>query len=255
MRKYNRPLISVIMPAYNAGNTIEAAIQSVLSQTYDCWELIIINDASTDCTDALACKYEKLDSRIGVLTNPINCGVSYSRKRGVGSASGSWIAFLDSDDLWAADKLEKQIELLRNNEADLFFTGSSFIKEDGTPYAWIMRIPNQITYRQLLKQNVISNSSVLIRKDLLQKHMVEGDCLHEDYACWLCCLREGAKVKGINEPLLIYRVSAASKLGNKIKSAKMNWNTYRSVGLSVFESVYYMIRYCIRGIKKYQNLK
>lgn len=255
MRKHKHPLISIIMPAYNAEKTIEASIQSVMSQTYSYWELIIINDASNDCTADLICKYEKMDSRIGVLTNPSNCGVSYSRKRGVDSASGSWIAFLDSDDLWTSDKLEKQIELLRNNEADLIFTGSSFIKADGTPYSWIMQIPTQITYRQLLKQNVISNSSVLVRKELLQKHMVEGDHMHEDFACWLGCLRDGACVQGINEPLLIYRVSASSKSGNKIKAAKMNWNTYRSVGLSVFESVYYMFWYGIRGIKKYRNLK
>ncbi|MBE6571316.1 MAG: glycosyltransferase family 2 protein [Ruminococcaceae bacterium] len=255
MIKHKPPLISIVMPAYNAEKTIEESIQSVLSQTCDCWELIIINDASTDCTADLVCRYKKMDSRIVVLTNPINSGVSYSRKRGVDSASGNWIAFLDSDDLWTADKLEKQMELLKNDEADLFFTGSSFIKADGTPYSWIMQIPNRITYRQLLKQNIISNSSVLVRKELLQKHMVEGDHMHEDFACWLGCLRDGAVVQGINQPLLIYRVSATSKSGNKIKAAKMNWNTYRSVGLSAFESAYYMIWYCIRGIKKYRNLK
>lgn len=249
------PLISIIMPAYNSAETIGESIRSVLSQTYVLWELIIINDASKDDTENIANAYAFEDIRIKLLTNPINSGVSYSRKRGVDSTQGDWIAFLDSDDLWTPDKLEKQVELLRKGNADLVFTGSSFIKTDSTPYSWIMLIPNQITYRQLLKQNVISNSSVLIRKGLLQKHMAVGDDMHEDYTCWLNCLRCGAIAKGINEPLLIYRVSASSKSGNKIKAAKMNWNTYRRIGLSVIEAVYYMGWYCIRGIRKYRNLK
>lgn len=249
------PLVSIIMPAWNSEKTIEDSIQSVLSQTYESWELLIINDASKDRTADILYSYAAEEPRIKVLTNTANSGVSYSRKRGVAAADGEWIAFLDSDDLWTADKLEKQTALLETNQADLLFTGSAFIKADGTPYSWVMQIPDRITYRQLLKQNVISNSSVLVRKELLQQHMVDGDHMHEDYACWLGCLREGACVYGINEPLLIYRVSASSKSGNKLKAAKMNWNTYRKVGLSAFTAAYYMIWYCMRGLRKYRNLR
>ena len=254
MQKKN-PLISIIMPAWNSEKTIAESIQSVLSQTYETWELIVINDASGDRTADIIHSYATEEPRIKILTNNTNKGVSYSRKRGVFAAEGEWIAFLDSDDLWTADKLEKQTALLDANQTDLIFTGSAFIKADGTPYSWVMQIPGKITYRQLLKQNIISNSSVLVRKELLQKHMIEGDHMHEDFACWLSCLREGVCVQGINEPLLIYRVSASSKSGNKLKAAKMNWNTYRGIGLSVFESSYYMIWYCLRGIQKYRNLK
>ena len=249
------PLISIIMPAYNSERTIEASIRSVLAQTYESWELIVINDASADGTPDIVNSYASQDSRIKGVTNTTNSGVSYSRKRGVALASGEWIAFLDSDDLWADRKLEKQAELVGEDQADLIFTGSAFIRADGTPYSWIMQIPEKITYRQLLKQNLISNSSVLIRKELLQKHMVDGDHLHEDYACWLGCLKEGARIQGINEPLLIYRVSASSKSGNKIKAAKMNWNTYRKIGLPVLSAVFYMIWYCVRGLQKYRNLR
>ena len=246
-------LVSIIMPAWNSEKTITDSIQSVLSQTYESWELIVINDASQDRTVAIVDSFASEEPRIKILTNKENKGVSYSRKRGVAEAKGEWIAFLDSDDLWTKDKLEKQTALFESNQADLIFTGSAFIKADGTPYSWIMRIPEKIIYRELLKQNVISNSSVLVRKELLQKHMVDGDYIHEDYACWLGCLREGTRAQGIDEPLLIYRISATSKSGNKIKAAKMNWNTYRKAGLSVFEAAYYMIWYCIRGFQKYRN--
>lgn len=253
--KIENPLISIIMPAYNSEKTIEDSICSVLSQTYRNWELIIINDASKDGTAEIICAYAAQDTRIKILTNSSNCGVSCSRKRGVHAADGEWVAFLDSDDLWTPDKLEKQVDVVKATDADLIFTGSAFIKTDGTPYSWIMRIPNHVTYRKLLKQNIISNSSSLVWKELLEKHMVDGDYMHEDYACWLKCLRNGACAFGINEPLLIYRLSSSSKSGNKIKAAKMNWNTYRTIGLSVFEAVYYMFWYCILGVLKYRNLK
>lgn len=249
------PLISIIMPAYNSEKTIAESINSVLSQTYVSWELIVINDASEDRTAEIVYSYTEKETRIKLLTNTVNRGVSYSRKRGVASAEGEWVAFLDSDDLWTADKLEKQAAFIRENRFDLIFTGSAFIKADGASYSWVMQVPEKITYHQLLKQNIISNSSVLISKKILKKHMIVGDHMHEDYACWLSCLRENVSVKGINEPLLIYRVSSLSKSGNKIKAAKMNWNTYRMIGLSVFESIYYMMWYAARGVQKYRNLK
>ena len=253
--KIENPFVSIIMPAYNSDKTIEDSIRSIISQTYEYWELIIINDASEDRTADLIENYSAKEKRIKILTNSSNCGVSYSRKRGLEAARGEWIAFLDSDDMWTQDKLKKQISITYEGNADLIFTGSSFIKSDGSPYSWIMNVPKTITFRQLLKQNVISNSSVLVRKELLMKHMVDGDYMHEDFACWLSCLRGGARAHGINEPLLVYRVSSTSKSGNKFKAAKMNWNTYRAIGLSFFESVYYMTWYCIRGIIKYRNLK
>ena len=254
MNKDNQ-LISIIMPAYNSESTIEESIRSVLLQTYELWELIVINDASQDRTADVIGSYAAQDKRIRILTNPTNRGVSFSRKRGVESAEGEWIAFLDSDDLWASDKLEKQVTSLKAHNADLSYTASAFIKADGTPFSWVMQVPQQITYRRLLKQNIISNSSAVVRKELLQKHMVEGDHMHEDYACWLGCLRAGARAQGINEPLLTYRVSSSSKSGNKVRAAKMNWHTYRKVGLSVFSAAYYMTWYCIRGVLKYRNLK
>ena len=246
-------LISIIMAAYNAEKTIELAIGSVLSQSYRNWELIVINDCSTDKTASLV---ESIaDPRVRLIHNEVNSGVSFTRHRGVEEAKGEWIAILDSDDAWAPEKLEKQVQRQIEKNADLLFTASSFMNADGEPIDWVLHAPEEIGYRTLLKQNLISNSSVLVRKALYQAHELQGDDMHEDFACWLRILKSGIKAYGVDEPLLIYRLSSTSKSGNKLKAAKMNWKTYRKVGLNVFEAGYYMVWYTINGLKKYKNLK
>ena len=126
--------------------------------------------------------------------------------------------------------------------------------EDGNPIGWQLHVPKMIKYRELLKQNLISNSSVLIRKDLYSKYYAIGDDMHEDFSIWLQVLKSGIIAYGIDKPLLQYRISRKSKSGNKLKAARMNWNTYRYIGLNPIESFYYMIWYTIRGILKYRHI-
>lgn len=246
-------LISIIMAAYNAEKTIEMAIRSVLSQSYPNWELIVINDCSKDATVSIVEQFS--DPRIRLVCNPVNRGVSYTRHRGVEEARGQWIAILDSDDAWAPDKLEKQVQCQIEKNADLLFTASSFMNADGESIDWILHAPEEMDYRTLLKQNLVSNSSVLVRKAIYAAHERQGDGMHEDFATWLSILKTGVKAYGIDEPLLIYRISTTSKTGNKLKAARMNWNTYRAVGLNIFVAGYYMVWYTINGLKKYKNLK
>ena len=247
-------LISIIMAAYNAEHTIEEAINSVINQTYTNWELIVVNDCSSDNTVNLVENFCKNDIRIKTVNNSFNSGASKTRHNGLVRAAGSWIAILDSDDIWVSDKLEKQIKLQKETNAELIFTGSSFINDKGMHLPWILHVPKKIFYNQLLKQNIISNSSVLVKKELYEKYEAIGDNIHEDFACWLKILKTGVCAYGIDEPLLIYRISSNSKSGNKIKSTFMNWNTYRYIGLNVFTSFYYEMHYIINGILKYKNL-
>ena len=248
-------LVSVIMAAYNAEKTIEQAINSALSQTYTNFELLVVNDCSKDRTAELVKGIAATDGRVRLISNVKNSGVSYTRKHGLEEANGSWIAILDSDDAWAPEKLEKQIELQNRTNADLLFTGSAFMDADGHPIDWYLHAPAEVTYRQLLKQNVLSNSSALVRKELYARHYAVGDGMHEDFAIWLNILKEGKKAYGVDEPLLIYRIAKSSKSGNKIKAAKMNWNTYRYVGLNPIEAAYYEGWYMVRNVIKYMNLK
>lgn len=247
--------ISIIMAAYNAEKTIEQAIYSVLCQTYPDFELLVVNDCSTDKTAALVAAIAEKDDRVRLISNEKNGGVSYTRKHGLEEARGEWIAILDSDDAWASEKLEKQIELQKKTNAELLFTGSAFMDADGKPINWYLSAPAEVTYRQLLKQNVLSNSSALVRKKLYAKHYAVGDEMHEDFAIWLSILKEGRKAYGVDEPLLIYRLAKSSKSGNKVKAARMNWNTYRYVGLNPVEALYYECWYMAKNIVKYANLK
>ena len=248
-------LISIIMAAYNAEKTIEKAINSVLNQTYPNFELLVVNDCSKDRTVELVKSIAATDGRVRLISNVKNSGVSHTRMHGLEEAKGSWIAILDSDDAWTPEKLEKQIELQKRTNADLLFTGSAFMDSDGQPIDWYLHAPAEVSYRQLLKQNVLSNSSALVRKGLYAKYYAIGDGMHEDFAIWLSILKEGKKAYGVDEPLLIYRIAKSSKSGNKVKAAKMNWNTYRYVGLNPIEAAYYEGWYMIKNVIKYTNLK
>lgn len=251
--KKQKPLISILMAAYNSEKTIRYAIDSVLVQTFHDWELLIIDDCSADNTLNVAESYK--DTRIRILKNDRNCGVSLTRKKGLDAAEGDWIAVLDSDDMWAPDKLEKQLALVRLTDAALVFTGSAFIKADGMPIDWQLHVPSTLPYRELLKQNLVSNSSVLVRKDLYKNYYAVGDDMHEDFAIWLGITKSGVTAYGIDEPLLFYRLTKSSKSSNKLKAAKMNWNTYRNAGLGPLTSAYYMCWYTVKGLLKYRNLK
>ena len=250
-----RPLVSIIMAAYNAEKTIESAIFSVQRQTYRNWELLVINDCSEDKTPFLASSLAAADRRIFVLNHAEKKGVSISRKNGMEAAKGVWVAVLDSDDLWAPEKLEKQLKFAQTKGAELVFSGSAFIQDNGTIIDWRLHVPETLTYRQLLKQNLISNSSVLVKRELYRQFFAIGDKMHEDFAIWLSITKNGIIAYGIDEPLLFYRLNTSSKSSNKMKAAKMNWNTYRYIGLNPIKALYYMGWYTVKGLLKYRHLK
>lgn len=248
--------ISVIMPAFNAEKYLKEAIESVLAQTYSLWELIVIDDDSRDATAEIVREYQKQDSRVRYLKNKTNSGVSESRNRGVREAKGQWIAFLDSDDRWTPEKLERQLSFAEQHNARFAFTGSGFIDDDGRALSYYLSVPMKISYRQLLKQNLISCSSVLIRKELMLKNPMPSGDMHEDFAAWLGILKTtGVDAYGLDQPLLLYRVSPQSKSGNKRKAAKMTYRVYRYIGLSVFEAGYYWVWYAVRSLRKYRGIR
>lgn len=251
----NTPLVSVIMPAYNSENYIKSAIDSVLAQTYGNFELILINDCSTDSTLDIMNEYAKKDARITVVSNKVNSGVSFSRNRTIMMSEGEYVAFIDSDDIWAPEKLEKQLELIASNpDAVLVYTASGFIKHDGSKIDFILHVPEKISRKELLKQNIISCSSVLVKRSCIEGVKMPDDRMHEDFATWLKILKSEKYAYGIDEPLLIYRISKNSKSSNKLKAALMTWRVYKHAGLSFFERLYYMQFYASRSLKKYTHI-
>ena len=250
-------LISVILPVYNGEKTVEASVASVLEQTYKNIELIIVDDASEDGTPEKLSMLAGHDSRIRVITNKTNCGRLRSRCKAVDAAKSEWIAFIDADDLWQPDKVEKQLDFRDSAGCDLIYTASAFMDSEGNKYKWIMHVPAKVSYRKLLKQNVISNSSVMVRKKDFVSYLPcsEGvNDMHEDFACWLNMLRAGLVACGIDEPLITYRISGKSGSGNKVKASVMNMNTYKCIGLGFFERYFYQACYAVNGFRKYMHL-
>lgn len=242
-------LVSVIIPAYNCRATLCQAVDSALQQQVPL-EVLVIDDGSREPVADLMEAYAG-DSRVIFLKNAQNIGVSATRNRGVREARGEWIAFLDADDYWERGKLARQLALLRHKNGVLCSTGRELMNADGELTGRVIPVKETITYRDLLSQNWINNSSVVVRREVLLEFPMEADEVHEDYLLWLRVLRKYHTAYAINEPLLKYRVDPGSKSGNKFHSAIMTYKTYRRAGLSVGQSCICFVRYAIAGIRKY----
>jgi teichuronic acid biosynthesis glycosyltransferase TuaG len=244
-------LVSIIMPAYNAEKYIEEAIQSVLKQTYTNWELIIVNDCSNDKTEQIIKKYREQDERIKVHSLSENHGVANARNIALQNAVGRYIAFLDSDDIWLHEKLEKQIDFMKvNNYVFTYHQYRHFASSDKV--GEIVKIPSQLDYKDALKGNSIGCLTVCLDKSKIKPFIMPAQ-RHEDYIAWLNILKENEiAAYGLQRDLGRYRVDSKDSVStNKLKSAVWTWKVYRdSQLLSVLKSVYYMCFYITSGIKK-----
>lgn len=241
--------VSVVVPAYNCSRTIKSAVDSVLSQSVPT-KVIVVDDCSSDDTlEKLSCYSD--DPRVVLVRNEKNLGVAASRNKGVREAAGKYVAFLDSDDMWLPDKLEKQLDLIKKTGAVLCSTARELMSEDGKKTGRIIEVPERVTYRKLLRGNVINCSSVLIEREVALKYPMGNDDIHEDYICWLQILRDHGFAVAVNEPLLLYRQMRHSKSGSKLSSAKKTFAVYRKVGYGFFRSCLYFICYAVNGVIKY----
>ena len=246
------PKVSVIMPAYNSEKTIEEAIHSVLTQSVRSLELIVVNDRSTDDTLKVVSQLVKEDPRIILINCDTNQGPAEARNLALKHASGEYIAFLDSDDIWQKEKLEKQLTVLESTKYDICYTAYGILDGNSSLAKKLYLIPERIDYKELLKENVIGLSTVLIKRELLTGYKFNNRWFHEDYALWLQLLGSGKRAIGINEILVYYRSGGRSK--NKILAAKNRWVIYRKAEkLPLLKAMYYMSIYSFRGIKKLCN--
>lgn len=247
-----RPLVSVIMPLYNAERFVSEAIESVLGQTVEGWELFVIDDQSTDRSVDVVRKYCEKDPRITLLQNEKNSGVSVTRNRGIDAARGQYIAFLDSDDVWKPEKLQRQLSLMQEKNADIGYCSYAIIGADGTKAKDDYSVRDRAEFKDILKENYIQCSAMLIRADLVKEIKFRTDFYHEDYILGLDLLRRGCVAVGCTEILLSWRYIESSRSFNKIKSAKNRWLIYRKyLHFSVFKSLYYQTHYMFAGLKKY----
>ena len=242
-------LVSVVMPAYNCAASIGDSIESVLCQDVPL-ELIVVNDRSPDDLDAAMAKYLH-DERVVYVTNQVNMGAAMSRNRAMEMARGKYIAFLDSDDIWLPGKLKKQVDLLEQSGNVLCCTARALMTPEGVDDGRILPVAEVISYRDLLRHNCIACSSVLIRTEAAREFPMGHEDSHEDYIMWLQVLRKYGDARGINEPLLRYRLSNTGKSGSKLHSAKMTFKVYRYMGFSLPKSLLCFASYAINGVKKY----
>lgn len=249
-KKREGPQVSVVMPAYGCADTIERAIRSVLEQDIPL-ELIVVDDCSPDQLNQVINQYRGTTPVLRYVRNSENLGASGSRNRGVAMAKGKYVAFLDADDWWTPGKLKKQVEVLERTGGVLCSTGRQLMRPDGSDMGHYIGVPEEITYRMLLHQNVINCSSVLIRREVALEFPMKHEDSHEDYITWLKILQKYEKAWGIDEPMLYYCLSDRGKSGNKLHSAAMTYKVYRYMGFGTLRSCYYFFWYAVHGFLKY----
>lgn len=253
-KRTDRITVSVIMPAYNAERYIEAAIRSVMAQTCPDWELIVIDDCSQDATAAVVERLAREDGRITLLHNEVNMGVAKTRNRGLDLCRGSYAALLDSDDLWYPEKLARQVELARETGADLVYCSYAIVDENGRKKCDDFIVPETTDFEASLTKSVISCSTALLSRDVVDAYRFDTAYYHEDLALWLQILKSGHTACGVPEVLAEYRVMDGTRAANKLKSAAYRWQIYRKLlGFSVSESAKLLLRYGLLGLRKYKR--
>lgn len=242
-------LVSIIMPAFNAGRFMEVAVDSVRAQSYSNWELLIANDASTDSTLEIASCLAASDSRIRVLNQVENRGVAAARNLALGEATGKYVAFLDSDDVWNSDKLTRQIEFMNKNEVLVCYSAYQRMDESGVELGKVVP-PVRIEYTDLLKSNFIGNLTGVYNAEVLGKQYFLNT-KHEDYVAWLNLVKKARSAQSTNSILAHYRVHSASISSNKIETIAWQWRIYRSSqSLGILYSCCLMLCYFYYAIKK-----
>lgn len=247
----NSPLISIILPIFNSQDTLERTLNSVQSQSYKNFEVLMINDASTDDSKLIAQKYLK-DDRFKLINLSVNTGVANARNKGLEMVSGEYICFLDSDDWWKNNKLKYQLESMLQNNVDLSHYRYNRIDESTMCMLTTTNPPNNVDYEKLMKSNHIGLSTAMIKKTALGNTRFKS-IGHEDFLFWLEILRKGytASLVETKECQCFYLVRKNSLSSNKLKAFKWQWLIYRRyLNLTILKSCSLMFKYSWFAVKK-----
>lgn len=213
-------LVSIIMPSYNTGRVIAETIRTVLAQTYENWELIVVDDCSTDDTDAVVARFD--DPRIRYFKNESNSGAAVSRNRALREAKGRWIAFLDSDDLWQPEKLTKQIAFMEEKGCAFSYTNYSEINEDSTPRGVLVTGPKRVTKAGMFAYCWPGCLTVMYDATVVGLVQIEDIKKNNDYAMWLKVCQK-ADCYLLDENLASYRKRSGS-ISNHGYLALIKWH-------------------------------
>ena len=245
-------LISIITPVYNSEKYIAETIESVLAQTYSDWEMIIVDDCSTDNSKEIIRKFTENENRIRLIEFEENAGTGKARDVALKNAKGRFVAFLDSDDMWMPEKLEKQFLFMTENNYPISFTSYKMIDENGSDLKRIIQVVQSVNLHQYLKNTIIGYSSSMIDLKQTGSFQIADIRIRVDTQVWISLLKKGFVAYGLDEVLMIYRVHKNSISSNKFYAAKKTWNLFYNVEkLGLFKSAYYFSNYAFNAFKKH----
>lgn len=245
-------LVSIVVPVYNAGAYIEETIEMVRRQTYSDWELLLVDDCSKDDSKAKIEKCCEEDKRIRLIAKSQNEGAALARNTGIDHAKGRYIAFLDADDIWLPEKLEKELQFMAEKEAAFAFTAYEFGDEQAKGTGKIVHVPEMLTYKEALSRTIIFTTTVLFDLEKIDRELIRmPNVASEDTATWWKVLRSGYDAYGLDEVLAVYRRPANSLSSNKLVAIRRIWNLYRNEEkLSLPISVWSFVRWAYRAVMR-----
>ena len=239
-------LVSIIMPTYNCAKFIKCTIDSIIRQSYNNWELIIVDDCSQDDTEQVVKSYSIKDNRIKYFRFDVNQGAAKARTKAMKLAQGNYIAFLDSDDIWLEDKINKQLDFMNKYNYNFSCTSYEQINENGERNGKIIKAKKKVDYNRLLLDCPVGNSSVMYNVDKLGKFEVPDIKKRNDDALWLQILKKEKYIYGFDEVLMQYRIRKNSISRNKLDLIKYHWQLYREIEhLSIVRSLFHICYWCI----------
>ena len=247
-----KPLVSIITPVYNCEKLIEETIKSVINQTYSNWEMILVDDCTLDKSFLIIQKYMKKDNRIKYFKLKENSGAAVARNKALKESKGRFIAYLDADDKWKNNKLEKQVNFMLDNNYAFTCTDYEKIDEKGNSLK-IVKIPKKVNYNLFLRNTIIQTVGVMVDTKITGKDILYMPNIRrrQDAATWCQLLKSGYDCYEVPEVLSYYRVVSNSLSSNKIKAIKMNWYWYRKIEkLSLLKTCYCFIGYAFNAVKK-----
>ena len=242
-------LVSVITPSYNSSKFIDECVNSVISQSYTNWELLIVDDCSDDSSKELLLDLERRDERIQVIFLDNNIGAANARNVAILKAKGKYIAFLDSDDSWDSQKLYKQISFMIKNEIAFSYTSYQSISENGLDIIRVINAPYKMSYNNYLKNTIIGCLTVVIDKEMVGDFEMPSIRSSHDMALWLLIMKRGFDAYGLNENLANYRIVSTSNSSSKLDAANDVWRVYRQFErLSFFYSTWCFLNYAFNAV-------
>ncbi|MCI9846126.1 glycosyltransferase family 2 protein [Flavobacterium pectinovorum] len=237
-------LVSIITPTYNAEKYIRETLHSVLNQSYQNWEMILADDASTDNTVVIIEEFAQNDNRIKLFKLPENRGNGFARNAALEKATGKYIAYLDADDVWFPEKLEKQIQFLKINNLPFTFSFYDSVDEDGNDLNRRVESPDPLTYKQLFFCNYVGNLTAIYNADYFGKIILETSQKRQDWRIWLTILKQIKTARPVPESLAFYRIRKDSVSSSKFKLIKHNFGVYSEFhGYNFVFSVLLMVRF------------